>query len=147
MSRFDLVAATSAAIMGITLTGCASVMPSMPGWMTPNWMSPKSSGPPKQTLRFESDPAGAEVRTAQGLTCKTPCDMMVPSEVQPVSIAKKGFISQTVQVTVGDPPKHSLWENPPPTLMPSPVQVVLTPLHHSARQANVQPVGAGDTPR
>jgi hypothetical protein len=133
MSRFEFVAAATAAAMGFALTGCAS-MPSMPGWMTPSWMSSKSSGPPMQSLRFESDPPGAEVRTAQGLTCKTPCEMMVRSEVQAVSIAKKGFASQTVQIGVGDPPTHSFWESPPPTLTPNPVQVVLTP-RHPAKQS------------
>jgi hypothetical protein len=147
MSRFYFVAATSAAIMSVALAGCASVMPSVPGWMTPNWMSSKSTDVLMQSLRFESEPLGAEVHTLGGQTCKTPCELMVSSETQPVSITKKGFVSQTVQVSVGDPPKHSFWEHPPPTLVPSPVQVVLTPLRHSARQANVQPVGAGDTPR
>jgi hypothetical protein len=138
MSRFEFLAAATAAVMSSALAGCASVMPSMPGWMTPNWMSSKSSVPPMQSLRFESDPQGAEVRTAQGQTCKTPCELMVPSEIQPVSIAKKGFVSQTLQVSVGDPPKHSFWKHPPPALMPNPVQVVLTPLRHAAKQANVQ---------
>jgi hypothetical protein len=133
MSRFELLAAATAAVMGFALAGCASVMPSMPGWMTPDWMSSKPSAPPMQSLRFESDPPGAEVRTAQGLTCKTPCELMVPSVIQPVSIAKKGFASQTVQVSVGDPPKHSFWESPPPALAPNPVQVVLTPLRHPAK--------------
>src|ERR1700683_4658563 len=130
MSRFKFLAAATVAVVGCALTGCASVMPSMPGWMTPDWMSSKPSGPPMQSLRFESDPPGAEVRTAQGQTCKTPCEVVVPSEIQSVSIAKKGFVPQTVQVTVGDPPKHSFWENPPPRLEPNPVQVVLKPIHH-----------------
>ena len=138
MSRFEFHAAAAAAVMGFALTGCASVMPTMPGWMTPNWMSAKSSDVPMQSLRFESDPPGAEVRTAGGQTCKTPCELMVLSETQPVSIVKKGFVPQSVQVTVGDPPKHFFWEHPPPTLVPSPVQVVLTPLHHPAKQANTQ---------
>jgi hypothetical protein len=147
MSRVDLVAAVTVAIMGFSLAGCASVTSSMPGWMTPNWMTSKSSDVLMQSLRFESEPAGAEVRIVGGQTCKTPCELMVSSETQPVSITKKGFVSQTVQVSVGDPPKHSFWEHPPPTLVPSPVQAVLTPIRRSAKQANVQPVGAGDTPR
>jgi hypothetical protein len=138
MPRFKFLAAATAAVMGCALTGCASVMPSMPGWMTPNWMTSKSSVPPMQSLRFESDPPGAEVHSAQGLTCKTPCELMVTSETQSVSIAKKGFVSQTVQVSVGDPPKHAFWESPPPALTPNPVQVALAPLHHPAKQANVQ---------
>jgi hypothetical protein len=135
MSRFEFLAAATAAVMGFALAGCASVMPSMPGWMTPNWMPSKSSIPPMQSLRFESEPSGAEVRTAQGQTCKTPCELMVPSEIQPVSISEKGFVSQTVQVSVGDPPKHSFWENPPPTLVPNPVKVVLAPLRHPAKHS------------
>jgi hypothetical protein len=135
MSRFEFLAAAIAAVMGFALAGCASVMPSMPGWMTPNWMSSKSSVPPMQPLRFESDPPGAEARTAQGQTCKTPCEMMVPSEIQPVSFSEKGFVSQTVQVSVGDPPKHSFWENPPPALAPNPVKVVLTPLRHPEKHS------------
>ena len=135
MSRSELFGAATAAVMGFALTGCASVMPSMPDWMTPSWMASKSSVPPTQSLRFESDPAGAEVRTAQGQTCKTPCELMVSSEIQAVSIAKKGFVSQTVQLSVGDPPKHSFWESPPPALTPNPVSVVLTPLRHPAKQS------------
>jgi hypothetical protein len=138
MQRFKFVAVATAAVMGFALTGCASVMPSMPGWMTPNWMSSKSPDVLMQSLRVESDPAGAEVRTLGGQTCKTPCELIVSSETQPVSITKKGFVAQTVQVTLGDPPKHFFWEHPPPTLVPSPVQVVLTPLRHPAKQANVQ---------
>jgi hypothetical protein len=135
MSRFEFLAAATAAVMGFALAGCASVMPSMPGWMTPNWMSSKSSVSSMQSLRFESDPPGAEVRTAQGQTCKTPCEMMVPSEIQPVSISEKGFVSQTIQVSVGDPPKHSFWENPPPALTPNPVKVVLTPLRRPEKHS------------
>jgi hypothetical protein len=146
MPRFEFVAAATATVMAFSLAGCASVMPSMPGWMTPNWMTSKSSVPP-MPLRFESDPPGAEVRTAQGQTCKTPCELMVPSEPQPVSVAKKGFVTQTVQVSNGDPPKHSFWENPPPALMPNPVQAILTPLRHPAQPAKVQQEGAGSAAR
>lgn len=135
MSRFEFLAAAAAAIMGVALAGCASVMPPMPGWMTPNWMPSKSSVLPMQSLRCESDPSGAEVRTAQDQTCNTPCELMVPSDIQPVSISKKGFVSQTVQVSVGDAPRHSFWENPPPTLVPNPVMAVLTLLCHPAKHS------------
>ena len=147
MSRFKILAAATAVVMGFALTGCASVMPSVPGWMTPSWMTSKASVPPMQTLRFESEPRGAEVRTTQGQTCKTPCELMVPLEAQAVSIAKKGFVSETMQVSVGDPPKHSFWESPPPTLVPNSMNVVLTPVRHPAKQANVQQVGAGGAVR
>jgi hypothetical protein len=123
MSRVGLVAA-AAAVMGIALAGCSGMpdwMPSMPDWMS----SSSSSGPQLQTLRFESDPPGADVRTIQGQTCFTPCALAVPSENQPITITKAGFVAQTIQVGVAPPPEHSFWENPPATLTPNPVQVVL----------------------
>lgn len=124
MSRVGLVVA-AAAVMGISLAGCSA----MPDWMTPSmpdWLSSKPSGPQMQTLRFESDPPGAEARTGQGQTCFTPCAISVASQSQAVTISKDGFIPQTIQVTAGEPPDHSFWESaPPPSLVPNPVQVVL----------------------
>lgn len=119
MSRVRNVAA-AAAFMGFALAGCSA----MPDWM-PDWMSSKPPSAQLQDLRFESDPAGADVRTTQGQTCVTPCTISMPSESQAVTIAKIGFIPQTIQITTGAPPDHSFWENPPPTLVPNPVQVVL----------------------
>jgi hypothetical protein len=101
----------------------------MPDWMPspsmPDWFSSSSSTPQLQTLRFESDPPGADVRTIQGQTCFTPCALAVPSENQPITITKAGYVAQTIQVSVGPPPEHSFWESPPPTLVPNPVQVTL----------------------
>jgi len=132
MSRVGLVvAAATAVVMGVGLAGCSA----MPDWMPspsmpsmPDWFSSSSSGPQLQTLRFESDPPGADVRTIQGQTCFTPCALAVPSVNQPITITKAGFVAQTVQVGVGPPPEHSFWESPPPTLVPNPVQVALQPL-------------------
>jgi hypothetical protein len=130
MSRVELVAATVAAVMGVALAGCSA----MPDWMTPSFMS-SSSEPAMQPLRFESDPPGADVRTAQGQTCQTPCALGVPSQNQAVTFTKVGYVAQTVQVTTAAPPEHSFWESPPPSLTPNPVQVVLQqipppPPHH-----------------
>lgn len=121
MSRVGLVVAT--AVMGVALAGCSGA----PDWMPsmPDWMSSSSSAPQLQTLRFESDPPGADIRTIQGQTCFTPCALAVPAENQPITITKAGFVAQTVQVTVAPPADHSFWENPPPALSPNPVQVVL----------------------
>jgi hypothetical protein len=124
MSRVGLVVAAAAAVMGIALTGCSG----MPDWMPsmPDWTSSSSATPQPQTLRFESDPPGADVRTIQGQTCFTPCALAVPAENQPITITKAGYVAQTLQVTVAPAPEHSFWENaPPPTLTPNPVQVAL----------------------
>jgi PEGA domain len=111
--------------VGVSLTGCSSAL------------SSNSSSEQLQALKFESDPLGAEIRTTQGQTCKTPCELTVPSREQPVNIAKKDYLPQTVQVTLGPQPDHPFWENPPPTLVPNPVRVVLQPVPKpAARHSN-----------
>jgi hypothetical protein len=88
----------------------------------------KSKPSPAQTLQFQSEPPGADVRTAQGQTCQTPCSLAVPSEGQSVTFAENGFLPQTVQIRVGEPAKHSLFsKSPAPALMPNPVIVALQP--------------------
>ena len=105
------LAAVVAALVGISLTGCSS--------------SSNSSSEQLQALKFESDPPGAEIHTPKGQTCITPCALTVPSQEQSVAITKNGYAPQTVQITSGPQPEHSFWENPPPTLVPNPVHVVL----------------------
>jgi hypothetical protein len=102
-----------AAVVGVSLTGCSSAL------------SSNSSSEQLQTLKFESDPLGAEVHTAQGQTCKTPCELKVLSHEQSVIITKDDYMQQTIHLTPGPQPDHSFWENPPPTLVPNPVRVVL----------------------
>jgi hypothetical protein len=100
----------------------------------PDWMSFHSSPPPPTALQFESDPAGADVRTAQGQTCLTPCSLTVPPENQSVSFAKNGYLPQTVQVTVRMP-EHGMFDSPPPDIQPNPVAVVLQPAPQPHRMA------------
>ena len=126
MLRIGLAAAV-AAVVGISLTGCSSAL------------SSNSLSEQRQTLNFESDPPGAEIRTTQGQTCITPCELTVPSQEQPVTITKNDYVQQTVQVTVGPQPDHSFWQNPPPTLVPNPIRIALQavpkpkPVHHARR--------------
>jgi PEGA domain len=125
MSRIALSVVVAAAI-GASLTGCSSAL------------SSNSASEKLQTLKFESDPPGAEIRTTQDQTCKTPCELTVPSREQPVTITKKGYAPQTVQVTMGPQPDHSFWENPPPTLVPNPIHVVLQkPARHAEGHRSV----------
>jgi hypothetical protein len=122
MSRVRLnVTAAVAALAATSLAGCSGGSLSMP-----DWMSLKSSPPPVQTLQFESDPPGADVRTAQGQSCQTPCSINVPPESQSVSFTKMGYLPQTVAVTIRIP-EHSMFESPPPDIQPNPVAVVLQP--------------------
>jgi len=122
MSRVGLTAAV-AAVLGVALTGCSSAL------------SSSSSSEQLQALNFDSDPPGAVIRTTEGQTCVTPCELKVPSHEQPVSVAKDDYVAQTVEVAMGPQPDHSFWQNPPPTLVPNPVRVVLQPMpkpdHHA----------------
>jgi hypothetical protein len=142
MSRVGLVVAAAA----VALAGCSA----MPDWTSPSdWFSSKPDAPQPQALRFESMPPGADVRTAQGLSCTTPCALTVPSESQAVTVSKLGFVPQTVQVAAGEPPEHSFWESaPPPTLVPNPVQVVLQavpPPHRTIRRPKRKSVSRAQT--
>jgi hypothetical protein len=147
MSRIGFVVA-AASMLGVALAGCSSMLAS------------NSPSEQLQPLNFESDPPGAEVRTVQGQTCVTPCALTVPAQEQPVTISRNGFIPQTVQITTGPQPDHSFWENPPPTLVPNPVRVVMQasqpskpikpvkPHHrsHTAAKTMAAPSAAADPP-
>jgi len=122
MSRVELIVAATAAVMGIALGGCSGAMP--------EWMSTQPPGPQMQSLRFESDPPGADVRTAKGQSCQTPCSLPVPAENQTVSFAKPGFEPQTVQVITRESADQSTFSSmfggsPSRSLAPNPVQVVM----------------------
>jgi PEGA domain len=120
MSRVALVLA-AAGVMGSALAGCSDSSSSWPAWLTP-----KQSAPPLQTLHFQSAPPGANVRTAKGQTCQTPCSLAVSPESQSVTFEKDGFTPQTVQVAVAEQTEHSFFaRDPPPALRPNPVDVAL----------------------
>jgi hypothetical protein len=140
------LAAAFATVVGISLTGCSSLLSSNSSseqLQALNFaaLSSNSSSEQLQALNFESDPPGAEIRTTQGQTCITPCELTVQSHEQPVTITKNDYVPQTVQVTTGPQPDHSFWQNPPPTLVPNPVRVVLQPVpkpkpvHHAGHRS------------
>src|ERR1700719_1274093 len=136
MLRVRLIVTASVVALATALAGCSGSSMSMP-----DWMSFHSSPPPPAALQFESDPPGADVRTAQGQTCLTPCSLTVPPENQSISFAKNGFLPQTVQVTVRMP-EHGMFDNPPPDIQPNPVAVVLQPApppHRLAPRPQQQP--------
>ncbi len=105
---------------GFTVAGCASGSDAL------------KSATPTTTLQFESEPAGAEVKTSTGQTCKTPCALAVPATDLMATYALKGFKSQTVPVKLvppADPRASSDSEGattpPLPTFTPSPVYAEL----------------------
>jgi len=108
MSRSRLIAA---AAMGLALAGCSS-----------SSTSPlfKPSPPPTQALQFESVPPGADVRTADGQTCRTPCSLAVPLTAQAVNFAMNGYMPQAVSVDVHQDNVFS-----PAVFTPNPVEGTL----------------------
>ena len=57
---------------GLALAACSST----PDWMSLDALKP---APAKDTIRFESDPPGAEAKTSDGQVCRTPCALAVPT--------------------------------------------------------------------
>ena len=58
---------------GFTLAACSMSMPSFDFF---------KSTPAIETLRLESEPPGADARTAQGQSCRTPCELAVPAAAE-----------------------------------------------------------------
>jgi hypothetical protein len=119
MPRIGFVITAIAATMSYVLAGCSALKLDL--------SQQRTSPPAPQTMQFESEPAGADVRTAQGETCRTPCSLALPVESQSVIFAKDGFVSQTVLISVDQPAEnHSFFsKRQPPTLKPNPVKVLL----------------------
>ncbi len=83
------------------LGGCASSVSSwMPG------LNALGGGGGGAELRFDSEPPGAEARTAGGQACHTPCSLVVPASDTSVTFSLPNFLPVTVPVRVrlpGDP--------------------------------------------
>ena len=115
MSRVIAIAAC-----GFILAACSMSMPSLDFFR---------SGPATEVLRIESEPPGADARTAEGQSCRTPCELTVPSTGEvAISFALQGYKPQTINVRAEAPPAASYAEAAPPTRMqPNPVYAELTP--------------------
>ena len=102
-------------IGGLALAACSST----PDWMNFDALKP---APPKDTVRFESEPPGADAKTSDGQTCRTPCALAVPSSGPiTVTFALNGYQpeSETIEPISGN--------NGYPEMRPNPVMVELTP--------------------
>jgi hypothetical protein len=79
--------------------------------------------PAATTMQFESEPAGAEARTSDGQTCRTPCSLAVNASEFTVTFSLANHQPQTVPVRVvadADPSEAA-------RLVPNPVFVELRP--------------------
>lgn len=84
--------------------------------------------PVKDTVSFESEPAGAEAKTSTGQTCRTPCALAIPTDKAiSVTFSLTGYEPATEQlelVSMGDGTSK---------LRPNPVLVQLTPVPPPAK--------------
>jgi hypothetical protein len=106
------------AASGFVLAACSM---SMPGFMR--------SAPPTEVLRIESEPPGADARTAEGQSCRTPCELTVPATSElAISFALQGYQPQTISVRAEATPGASNVPGAAPTrLQPNPVYAELAP--------------------
>lgn len=78
--------------------------------------------PTMDTVRFESEPPGADAKTSNGQTCKTPCALALPT-AGPLSVtftlAGYQSVSEDIEVIQNT--------GSPPSLRPNPVVVELSP--------------------
>jgi len=100
---------------GLALAACSST----PDWMNLNALK---SGPVVDTVRFESNPPGAEAKTSNGQTCRTPCALALPIE-NPLSVTftLNGYLPDTESLDPVTSPGS------PPSLQPNPVMADLEP--------------------
>ena len=129
-SRGDSTMYRVIAIVGgaLALAACSST----PDWMSLDGLKP---GPVMDTVRFESEPPGADVKTASGQTCKTPCALALPSDApQTVTFTLTGYLPETDQLEVISTPGST------PQLRPNPVLAELQPAPPPPKPVKKKPV-------
>ena len=78
--------------------------------------------PIMDTVRFESEPPGAEAKTSNGQTCRTPCALALPTNAPlTVTFTLNGYQPETETI------EPITMTGSPPALRPNPVLVELTP--------------------
>jgi len=100
---------------------------------SPDWLS-FGSGPMLDTVSFESEPPGAEAKTSNGQTCRTPCSLALPVESPlTVTFTLNGYAPESEKLEMiratGEPPRFG----------PNPVVVELTPAAQQPRPAAKKP--------
>lgn len=132
---------------GLALAACSS---------SSEWLKLDAfkSGPTMETVRFESEPPGAEAKTSSGQTCRTPCALAIP---QPES----GGVSVAFTLTGYQPAAEQIelvsQGDNTSKLRPNPVVVQLTPAvppkaaksrkRTSAKPATAKPKPAAAKPK
>jgi hypothetical protein len=115
------------AACGFTVAACSLSVPSF------DFLK---SSPPTAALRFESAPAGAEVKAA-GKTCRTPCELTLELAERSVTFTHKGYQPQTITVR-----SETSGDFSAPQFVPNPVHADLQPVGRSAKRRQTPVVAA-----
>jgi hypothetical protein len=100
---------------GLALAACSST----PDWMNLDALKP---APIMDTVRFESTPPGAEAKTSNGQTCRTPCALALPTSApMTVTFSLNGYLPDSEDI---EPVSSG---SGVPEFHPNPVQVELMP--------------------
>ncbi|HEV2627695.1 MAG TPA: hypothetical protein VGV41_03530 [Pseudolabrys sp.] len=92
-------------------------------------------GPVMDTVRFESEPPGAEAKTSNGQTCRTPCALALPADAPlTVTFTLDGYQPESDQLEVIN------MAGSPPQLRPNPVLAELTPAPPPPKPVKKKPV-------
>lgn len=103
---------------GFALAACSASL-SLPS------MDFLKSSPATEKVRIESEPPGAEAKSTQGQTCRTPCEMTVQTEGDvSVTVALNGYQPQTVPLRSEETEGESMFGSKP-RVTPNPVYVEL----------------------
>ena len=115
----------AAAACALGLAACSSSNADL--WV-PSWTA-FGVKPTTVSVTIESEPAGAEARTTQGLTCLTPCTLSVPpTEEFSISYTLAGYVPQSVSVRPVETEPSKFGPPPVPGLTPNPVMAQLKPV-------------------
>jgi hypothetical protein len=104
MTMSSMIRVAAAAACGLALAGCSLSLPSFDMF---------KSGPSTEVLRIESEPPGADARTSQGQTCRTPCELTLAADGEfAVTVELAGYQPQTLPVHVNGKSDARLQPNP-----------------------------------
>src|SRR5882757_6249897 len=111
----------------LALAACSST----PDWLSLDALKPQ---PLMDTVRFESEPPGAEAKTSNGQTCRTPCALALPvNSPLTVTFSLNGYLPESESLepisATGDATQ----------LRPNPVLVQLTPAPPQPKQPAKKP--------
>jgi hypothetical protein len=102
------------------------------------------SAPTMDTVRFESEPPGADAKASNGQSCKTPCALALPTEGPlTVTFTLAGYQTATENIEMVTN------TGAPPSLRPNPVVVELTaapPAPPAKKPARKRPAAAAKKP-